>query len=114
MLGWDVLVFREVVGSPKAIARWETGVFGLDWLDDLVKADKAIDLGGNGYPNRYSVTAGILLPLLAEGLPSNRSPLVIGDDYSRPPGWNGHLEMDPAALACSGDERLVVEAWDQS
>ncbi|WP_166213102.1 hypothetical protein [Cognatiluteimonas telluris] len=116
MLGWDVLVFREGADSLKdsALIRWDTGVFGLDWLDDLVKANKAVDLGGNGYPNRYSVTAATLLPILANGLPRNHSPLVIGEDYSLPPGWNGQLKIEPAALGCSPGDILVIEAWDQS
>lgn len=116
MLGWYVLIRREGADSAQdpPVARWETSVFGLDWLNDLVKADKAVDLGGNGYPNRYSVAAGVLLPILTKGLPANRSPLVVGDDYVLPPGWNGQLTIDPGALAYSADERLIIEAWDQS
>ena len=117
VLGWYVLVFRKGADAPKQLplALWETGVFGLEWLDDLVKAEKAVNLGGDGYPKCYSITAGVLLPVLAKGLPSNRSPLVIGDDYLLPPGWNGQLELDLAALsACPTDETLFIEAWDQS
>jgi hypothetical protein len=59
VLGWYVLIRREGADSPQdpPVARWETSVFGLDWLNDLVKADQAVDLVGNGYPNRYSVAA---------------------------------------------------------
>ena len=30
------------------LAVWQTGLGGLDWLDELVKAGKAINLGENG------------------------------------------------------------------
>ena len=119
MLGWDVMVLRPELrstGKPECLlARWTTGVFGLEWLDDLVKEGRAIDLGGNGYPNRYSVTLDAVLPILRRGLPANDSPVVIGDDYVLPQGWNGKLEMNAAELVdCSNDESLVIEAWDQS
>jgi len=115
MLGWAVFVHR--VANPDSndlIVHWQTGVFGLEWLDQLVKDGKAQDLGGNGYPDRYTVTAGILFPLIATGLPAHSSPLVIGDDYVLPQGWNGSIvwKQDPAR--CKPDDVLFLEAWDQS
>ena len=92
-----------------------TSVFGLKWLDQLVKSNKAIDLGGNGYPNKYAVTAGVLLPIIKAGLPVNDSPLVIGEDYVLPEGWSGDIDWNQQeVLACHGSDQLVVEAWDQS
>jgi hypothetical protein len=121
MLGWEVFVSRQETESSLEkqdevlLARWTTGIRGLDWIDDLIKADKATDLGGNGYPFRYSSTAGVLLPILTGGLPPNSSPAVIGDDYVLPPGWNGNIELDLAKWSdCPSEERLVIEAWDQS
>ena len=32
----------------------QTGDGGLDWLCDLAKAGKAINLGGDGYPNTFT------------------------------------------------------------
>jgi hypothetical protein len=114
MLGWEVFVYRPT--SPDvSIARWMTSVFGLKWLDQLVKSNKAIDLGGNGYPNKYAVTAGVLLPIIKAGLPVNDSPLVIGEDYVLPEGWSGDIDWNQQeVLACHGSDQLVVEAWDQS
>jgi len=73
MLGWAVFVFREKElekekssrAKARSLASWETGMFGLQWIDRLVKDGKAVDLGGNGYPNRYTTTVDILLPLIA-------------------------------------------------
>jgi hypothetical protein len=122
MLGFGISVFRK--GDEKAhidkikdlmLAEWETSVAGLDWLDELVKQNKAVDLGGNGYPLRYSVTAGVLFPILKAGLPGHNSPPVIGDDYMLPRGWNGKLRLNEEKfLACPIGETLIVEAWDLS
>ena len=80
LLAWEVFVFRSA-GAKRddLVARWTTSVFGLDWLDRLVREGKATDRGGDGYPNRYEVPAGVLLPILSRGLPANGSPLVIGN-----------------------------------
>ncbi len=60
MLGWCIGVYRQKDSSvspgksdpPEGarLAVWQTGLGGLDWPNELVKAGKAIDLGGNGYP----------------------------------------------------------------
>ncbi len=120
MLGWGVSVFRKGDENSQSrknlvLARWETGVWGLNWLDKLVKENKAIDLGGNGYPNRYSIKAGVLLPILKAGLPEYKSPPVIGDDYILPKGWNSDLLLNEKEFfACRPDEILIIEAWDLS
>ena len=121
MLGFDVMIWREHEANNKpypskwCVARWETGVRGLDWLEALVPAGDVKDLGGNGYPIYYRIRAGTLARMLEQGLPSNNSPGVIGDDYVLPRGYNGKLEWDAAKLqACAEDEWLVVEAWDMS
>lgn len=112
MLGWEIFVF-QVADNSSSIANWKTGVFGLRWIDELVTVGNAIDLEGNGYPNRYSIAAGVLLPIIQAGLPSNDSPLIIGDDYILSKGWNGELFLEKLANY-PADEILIIEAWDQS
>jgi hypothetical protein len=110
MLGWEIFVYRRAAAESQdkregvLVARWMTEAFGgLDWADNLVASKQALDLGGSGYPSRYSIPAGVLLTLLSHGFPSAR------------PGWTSNLLMDRAALAsCSSEEELEVEAWDQS
>jgi hypothetical protein len=119
MLGWDVYVYRQSGTMRESkrflLARWSTNVFGIRWIDDLVKNKQAADLGGDGYPCRYSVAAGILLPLITDGIPSSSSPPVFGENYILPPNWQGKIEMDPKQISeCPSDEQLLVEAWDQS
>lgn len=116
MLGWEIFVYR----SPEAkhgdlVARWMSSLSGLKWLDQLVTDGKASDLGGNGYPCRYAVSAGVLLPIITSGLPANNSPLVIGEDYVLPANWSGDIVWDrEAALDCQPGDLLTIEAWDQS
>lgn len=53
-LGWLITVYRQARGggSPAQkesakgaqIAIWQCGLYGLDWLDDLVKLGKAVSL----------------------------------------------------------------------
>ena len=114
MLGWEIFVYRP--STPDVfIARWMTSVFGLKWLDHLVKDNKAVCLGGNGYPTKYSIAAGDLLPIIKAGPPSNDSPRVIGDDYVLPQGWNGQIEWNQQeVLGCQASDQLMIEAWDQS
>jgi hypothetical protein len=113
VLGWEIFVTRQ--GSDALVATWRTGTGGLEWLNNLVKAHRAVDLGGNGYPMRYSVAAGVILPILTKTLPPNNSPMVIGEDYVLPPGWSEEVQLNAEnAAACRADEQLMVEAWDQS
>ena len=82
MLGWNIGVFkqRDDGASPATpqsqhgarLAVWQTGLGGLDWLEELVKAGKAISLGGNGYPCRYTATAEYLIPRIIETPPGAR------------------------------------------
>lgn len=118
MLGWEVFVYRHRATNPGEgllVGRWMTGIFGLKWIDELVKAQRAVDLGGNGYPCRYSMAASTFMSVVTNGLPSHDTPPVIGEDYALPAGWNSEPELNMAVLAeCGRDEELVIEAWDQS
>jgi hypothetical protein len=118
MLGWEVFVYRRGKSDPGEgllVGRWMTGLFGLGWLHDLVKAQEAIDLGGNGYPCRFSIPAAKFMSAMANGPPPHDSPPVIGQNYALPAGFNSEPGLDLAALAeCADDETLIIEAWDQS
>lgn len=119
MLGYDVFVYEAPAPSPgdnsPPLLQWRTGSQGLRWLDRLVAGGRAAYTNGGGYPERYALSLGELLAALEHGLPKHGSPLVVGDDYVLPPGYNGPLEIDRNALASlDPSARLVVEAWDMS
>jgi hypothetical protein len=106
-LGWDVSVYRQADGgsSPATfdaqrgalVAVWEAGLFGLDWLDELVAAGKAINLGAEVLTCRYTARAEHLLPRITAEV---RKKIAAID------GTTG--------AGCRPDEWLLVVAWDQS
>ena len=124
MLGWHVSVYRQPDGGLPATAKsgrgrrlavWQSGLGGLEWLDELVKAGKAVDLGGNGYPCRYSVTAENLVPRVVDTPPGARSTWASGPGDVLGKNWEGRTKVArAAATACRPDEWLLVEAWDES
>jgi hypothetical protein len=137
MNGWHISVFRQIAGrsSPAKttslemfasvtdriaieetrLAVWQAGWGGLRWLDELVVAGHAIDLGGNGYPNYYTAKAESLLLVIADGPPAARETWISGEHDVLTSGWEGKTVIDPAvADACQPDEWLLVVAWDES
>jgi len=125
MLGWHISVYRQLdggqspaqFGSPEGprIAVWQSGVDGLDWLHREVGAGRAINLGGDGYPVRYTATAGTLLPKILDSPPAAREDWLLeaGDIVTEK--WEGRTALDrDAAAQCLPDEWLLVEAWDES
>jgi hypothetical protein len=112
-MGWDVIVLRQ--GMDAKVATWTAKFGGLEWLDQLVKEHRAVALGGAGFPLRYSVAAAVLLPIISKGIPGSPGPAVICDDNMMPTDPSGLVKLDKDNLAaCSPDEQLMVDAWDQS
>jgi hypothetical protein len=125
MLGWHISVYRQRDGgaapatetSPEGprLAVWQTGLWGLQWIDALVAAGKAIDLGGNGYPCRYTATAEHLVPPIMEGPPQARATWLHDASDILTDKWEGQTVIDRAvADGCRPDEWLLVVAWDES
>ena len=111
--GFSPATWETAEGTRLAV--WQTGLGGLDWLDELVKADKAIYLGGNGYPNRYTATAEFLLRQVMENPPKARDHWLVDAGDIVTSTWVGKTATDPAeASQCSPVEWLLVEAWDES
>ncbi|MEV7603659.1 hypothetical protein AB0O91_40440 [Kitasatospora sp. NPDC089797] len=84
---------------------WEIGVLGLDWLEDLVTAERAEKLADGGFPHRYVTRIRHLRHLFEGGGVPGVGP------FSR----LHHAELHPDRIDSSGDdEPVTVEAWDQS
>jgi hypothetical protein len=117
MLGWDVIVKKEsdADGAGQPLASWATGIDGLAWLDELVKQRLAQDLGGNGYPNKYSGQASFILPKIVPNLPSYEGKAVMGEDYALVGGENWAIKINQSKIdACKPDDILLIEIWDAS
>jgi len=126
MLGWNISVYRlieECRADPATfasesgtrLATWQTGLGGLDWIDALVSAGHAMELAGNGYPNRYTARASHLIPHLVDGPPEANAVWRYDPHDVIGPGWAGKTVIDSATIgACRSDEWLLVEAWDES
>ena len=126
MTGWHLSIYRQTdehaampatAESPKGtrLAVWQAGDGGLKWLDGLVKAGEAISLGGDGYPYRYTATAGTLVPQVLDGPPEARRCWIYGEHDLLGEKWVGKTMVDQdAAAACRSDEWLLIEAWDES
>ena len=125
MIGWNIGVYRQSDGGARPatvetstgtrLAVWQTNVFGLRWIDNLAAERKAIDLGGNGYPNLYTATAEHLLPSILAIPPEARDNWIIGEGTVDPAIWVGKTLIDETeARRCRFDEWLLVEAWDES
>ena len=122
MLGWHISVYRIIDGrsspamadSPRGnrLAVWQTGVDGLQWIDELVKAGRAVELQAGGYPWLYTATAKDLIPGMGR---AGNTVWIAGPHDILTDQWEGRTVIDDAeAEDCRPDERLIVEAWDES
>lgn len=124
MIGFEIFVYRaDLVSDPTAswpeehalLISWLVGGFhGLDWIDDLAKAGKAKDLGGNGYPLRYTTLAKDFLPIVIRGIPRPAGSPIVGDDYYLPAGCIGRPQIRGVLSTIPGNQLLLINAWDQS
>ena len=125
MLGWHISVYRQKDGGKSPahfdsaegarLAVWQSGLGGLDWIQREVEAKRAIALGGNGYPVRYTATAKTLLPQILDSPPAAREQWLLEDGDVITEKWEGKTAVDrDAAAQCAPEEWLLVEAWDES
>jgi len=124
-LGWNISVYRQQNGGTapalfgakqgSRLAVWQTGLNGLDWIDNLVKEGKAIDLGGNGYPDEYTAMAIHIVPRLHDDPPHAKKVWTFDKGDIITPQWLGKTTKDQQAIeACRSDEWLIIQAWDES
>lgn len=125
MIGWWIVVSTQSPderdqadqdGRRAAIlAQWEAGADGIRWIEALVDEDLAEKLAGGGYPNRYVVLARDVLPHLVDEAPAAAGTLIVGDAYIATSTWRGKMDKNPERIAaCPPNQRLTIDAWDQS
>jgi len=127
MLGWNISVYRQeedrltpasaVAERGSRLAVWQAGANGLGWIDELVAADAAISLGGDGYPCRYTAPlAALSAPLDGQQPPEAHERWKSGFFYVHGPAeFHGQTVVNEAAVAeCEPDEWVLIVAWDES
>ena len=118
MLGWHISVYQQTDRGTlpaasksikgKRLAVWQTSLGGIDWIIELVREGKAIDLGGDGYPWRFTATAEHLIPRVADGPPEANERWSIDEGDILLEGWEGKTVIDRAEVArCRSDEWLL-------
>jgi hypothetical protein len=118
MLGWHFTIEKKHCGEASGfvkLAVWQAAVSGLQWLDQLVKEEKAISLGGDGYPYKFKAQTKVLKPVVFSGPPYANA--VWGFDHGDIllPGWQGKTCIDRDAWeACDPDEWLDIVVYDES
>ncbi|HJR10113.1 MAG TPA: hypothetical protein VJ823_01725 [Rhodanobacteraceae bacterium] len=124
MLGWFVEIHRQTDGGAKPAAGKSalgTKLFlfheswdGLDWVDKIAQGGKAIDLMDGGYPTRYTAKAGDVFDHLDIDHPEKTNWTYDEADFPRGPrGSKAYMNRD-GVVACSRDEWLIIDAWDES
>lgn len=109
MLGWMIVATNahpDVVAklkskesvAPYALACWEVGTSGANWIDKLQNEGLAIQIKNGGYPNRYVMAATHVLPIITNTNDSMR-----------------HLILHPHNIAkCDPESTVTIEVWDLS
>lgn len=85
------------------------------WIRELVKTGKAIDLGGDGYPNLFTALSKYITAQITDG-PPRANEVWHRDDFDFVTDeWLGKTMIDSEVIAhCDSDEWLLIEAWDES
>lgn len=105
---------RDRFARGDQIAVWQSGIAGLRWLDDLVKSGAAITARANGYPSVFYAKAVDVVPHL-DVPPEARQVWLSGRNDILTEEWAGETVVDQGtAAACTPDEWLLIEAWDES
>lgn len=121
MSGWWTIISTETpeqladmtkVNKEAFLATWEAGLSGAGWIAQLCEQGKATQLTFNGFPNRYTASADVIVPLLQAGIAEAQDGEFPQDTLT---GWPGSITVHPERIAaCERGQLLSIEVWDQS
>lgn len=125
MLGWMIIIHAQIPGviptedpntHGRELARWDTGIYGLDWVTELEKEGKATAFYGCGYPDIYVANAADILAKISARPPAPKGPVVLSEDGEALPNDKvvGDTRDEDAIAQCPPDEYLTIVAWDLS
>lgn len=108
----DSLRDRFVQGNQ--IAAWQSGVEGLRWIDEIVESGAAIAVSTDGYPSLFCAKALDVLPRL-DSPPEARGIRHLDPNGILTEHWAGRTVINESVMAaCTPDQWLWIEAWDES
>lgn len=114
MIGWSITIIRQPpedyplkFDREAMLASWKVGAMGTSWIRELVASGEARQVQSGGYPDIYTVPAGLVAPLLLGEEPPS------GEDVPMRRPSEVTIRRDVLAL-CPADELLTIVVWDQS
>jgi hypothetical protein len=126
MLGWSITI--KAVETPfvleaptrdpaELLGQWDLGLWGREWIDELVEAGKAKRDLTREMPFghcRYMMPAKVLIPMFLDNMPEILDQTLAKKD--RPfGGWLANVTIDRQKIAeCPPDREILMEAWDLS
>lgn len=121
MSGWWTIISTDTpeqmadmtqVNKAAFLATWEAGLSGAGWIAQLCHDGKATQLSSNGFPNRYTASADVIVSLLQAGIAEAREGEFPQDKLT---AWPGTITMHGQRIAaCAPGQLLTVELWDQA
>lgn len=124
MLGWHISVYRQLNNRDHpatehseidcALAVWQTGLLGMDWVISLAKKSEAVELSNKHYPSLYTAKAKNIIPFMFPTPPFARDFWLCDADDILTEKWLGKTFINTETIAkCSNEEWLLVKAWDE-
>jgi hypothetical protein len=125
MLGWGItirviessFVYDVMAHDPTGLlVKWDVGLFGCDWIEELVKQGKARrdwTFPIVGY-RRWIMSAKDIIPILMEKMPHILSQSLRDDVYPFG-GWLTDVTVHQQKIAqCPPEMEILIVAWDLS
>jgi hypothetical protein len=107
LLGWQIYILAKREGKHESVAVWKSGLGGSGWIRKLVENGQATDLGGNGYPDRYSAQAKYLFQEMLSHEPTDSNNKTM-------PAYDRTIIRHDLIEKLDPEEILEIEFWDQS
>jgi hypothetical protein len=110
MLGFDIQIYR-VEDKETLVFHYEN--LDVQWLDELVKENKAQTWPSNGYPIKFEVSVKDSIDKLNQIKPNARQ-TVLSDTKLPDINFSKKDDLIHVLKKLNGDQILYIEAWDLS
>ena len=110
MLGFDIQIYR-VEDKETLVFHYEN--LDVQWLDELVKENKAQTWPSNGYPIKFELSVKDSIDKLNQIKPNARQ-TIISDTKLPDINFSKKDDLIHVLKKLNGDQILYIEAWDLS